>query len=168
MIERLALLFRMKSSPFSQEFRDDLGTLRDSVMHLHGLVKIANQATQQVRNEFQAEPKLNMFAAVGSVSGPFVGPGGGNFWKYEWSEVSWNPSSSTWTSPTGPRTSVAFSDAINIYETTTPNNGDNVPAVAGTVVTRLRIPAGRVVRLTVEPSGVVWFDRQNPIQVTCP
>jgi len=168
MIERLSLLFGMKVMPFSQRFNDDLSTLRDSVIYLHGLVKIANQSLAQVRTEIQSEAKLNIMASLGAVSGPFVGPGGGNYWRYEWSEVAWNPSTSTWSTPTGPRTSTAFSDAINIYETTTPNNGDNVPAVVGTVITRLRVPIGRVVELTVDSSGFVWFDRQNPVQVTCP
>jgi hypothetical protein len=168
MIERLPLLFRMKSSPFSQEFRDDLGTLRDSVMHLHGLVKIANQSAQQVRNELHAEPKLNMFARISASVSPFTGENSASCWQYQWSEVVWDRSSASWSNPLGPRNSTAFSNAINIYETTTPNSGDNVPAVAGTTITRLPIQNGRVVHVTVEPSGFVWFDRQNPVQVGCP
>lgn len=168
MQERLNTLFRMRHSPFSQEFRDELATMRDSVMEVSGLVRLANQGVSQIRAELQSEPKLTFFAALAAASGPTVGPGGGNYWEYEWSEVAWDAATSTWVTPTGPRTNTGFSDAINVYETTTPNDGDNVPAVAGTVITRLRIPLGRVVELTVEPNGLVWFDRQNPVEVTCP
>mgnify|MGYP001809846178 CR=1 FL=1 len=80
--------------------------------------------------------------------------GGKTYWTYSWAEIG------------GTRTSATFGDALNEYELSMANNGGNVVPV-GAILGRLRIPTGAIVELILDQDCVPWFERENPLQVTC-
>ena len=93
-------------------------------------------------------------ASITGAAGPFTS-GARNYWNYSWAEVG----------GTG-RSSAALGVAVNEYELSMDNDGGNVvPATA--ILSRLRIPTGAVVDLMLDENCQPWFDRENPLQVTC-
>lgn len=101
-------------------------------------------------------PSQTVFKAdITGSNGPFVFSGR-NYWVYTWTEV---------TSGTA-RTSVQFGTAVNEYELSTDNDGDNdVPATA--LLQRKPIPTGSRVQMTLDFGCVPWFERENPLIVSC-
>lgn len=81
---------------------------------------------------------------------------GRNYWNYTWSEVT-----------TGvPRTSTEYGTAINTYEISVDNDGDNVVPVTASL-TRRRIPDGTTLPMYIDLDGVPWFFAENPFSVVC-
>jgi hypothetical protein len=104
-------------------------------------------------------PSLTVFKAqVTGYTGPALGsttPGGRHYWTYTWTELT-----------TGGRTSASSGTALNEYELSTDDDGDNdVPATAS--VTRKRIPDDTVVDMFMDEGCVPWFVLENPLAVTC-
>lgn len=94
------------------------------------------------------------------------------YWKYKWVEVELQADKETWCTPlltgnpgrsggTDPDT-----EAYNIYEQNVDDGGNSV-IPAGSIVTRKRIPNFWVVTMHVDQLGRAWFDKDNPIEVTC-
>lgn len=167
MIERLTMLFRDRNSPFSQRFRDELSLMRDAMIESASRLKLAESGIRSLSDRHQTQIDTSMFATItGVISETGITYLGRKYWEYQWSEATWNGSAIV--TPTGPRTSVSFSTALNIYELGMANDGGNTTSVVGTTSNRLRIPNGTFVRLFIEGDGTVWFDRVNPIGVVCP
>jgi hypothetical protein len=93
-------------------------------------------------------------AQITGASGPFT-VSGKTYWTYSWGELAGSG-----------RSSSAYGDAANEYETSMPNDGGNVVPV-GTILSRLRIPNGAVVDLVLDENCVPWFETPNPLEVTC-
>jgi hypothetical protein len=94
------------------------------------------------------------------------------YWKYKWVEVEQQSDRETWCIPlaTGnPGRSGGLevdTEAYNAYEQNTNNDGDSSPP-AGSIITRKRIPNYWVVTMHMDQLGRAWFDKENPVEVTC-
>lgn len=166
MIERLTMLFRDRNSPFSQRFRDELALVRDAVIENTSRLKIAENGVKSLVDRQATQIEISMFATIsGVVSEAGLTYSGRKYWEYQWSEVAWTGAAIS--SPTGPRSSSSFTNALNIYELGMANDGANTTSASGATTSRLRIPNNAMIRVFVESDGFVWFDRANPLGVSC-
>ena len=141
---RLLSIFTQKANPFGQKFRDDLAVLKQAVIELSETQDVISMMVNQRESEQNPMPAVQILAKITSVSGPNANPLGADYYEYEWEEVAWGSSGPTWNTPTGPRTSTAFSEAINLAEA---SSSVDLPAVA----------VDTVVLITVERDGTAWF-----------
>jgi hypothetical protein len=91
------------------------------------------------------------------ITGTSAGPltvSGRTYWQYTWSEVG------------GARTSTALGSAVNQYEISVDDDGDNSPPATATLA-RKRIPNGENVAMYISDLGVPWFVQENPLTVVC-
>lgn len=100
-------------------------------------------------------PSHTVFKAqiTGFSAGPLT-TSGRTYWEYTWTEIG------------GIRTSVAYGSAINQYEISVDNDGDNSPPPTATL-SRLRIPNGDQVAMYLTVTGIPWFVQENPLSVNC-
>ena len=91
---------------------------------------------------------------------------GRDWWLYEFQEVERTATGDTFPTVSSGRTDLLYGEAVNAYEVSADNDGDNI--VTGTsAITRLQIPVGRVVNMVIDPAGRSWFSEQNPVEVSC-
>jgi hypothetical protein len=91
---------------------------------------------------------------------------GRTWWLYTWQEVERTAVGDTFPTVSYGRTDQIYGEAVNAYEVSAADNGDNI--VPGTSsVSRLAIPVGRVVDMVVDPAGRAWFTEQNPVEISC-
>lgn len=100
-------------------------------------------------------PSHTVFEAeiTGFSSGP-LSVGGRTYWEYTWTEVG------------GTRSNTVFGPAVNQYEISVDNDGDNVPPSTATI-SRRRIPDGQKVDMFINTSGIPWFAQENPLEIIC-
>ena len=103
-------------------------------------------------------PSHTVFKA--QISGITAGPttvDGKTYWLYSWVEVGM---------PGTARSSFTFGDAVNEYELSVVDDGDNDTPSTSTV-SRKPIPVDSIVDMMLDESGVPWFVEQNPLAVNC-
>lgn len=141
---RLANAFTGSFSPFGSRFRSDLEAIRDAVAALSDESAARRAEADSAKRTERVPYPTRIVAKITGSTGPFVGPLGADYYKYQWTEVYWSAGGPTWPGPTGPRTHTAFQTAVNIVEASSTSN-------------RVPIPSNRVVEIVVEPDGFVWF-----------
>jgi len=100
-------------------------------------------------------PSHTVFEA--EITGFSAGPltvSGRTYWEYTWTEVG------------GLRTNLVYGSAVNQYEISVDDDGDNVPPPTATLARR-RVPTGEKVAMYISDLGIPWFAVENPLTVSC-